>query len=339
MLFVLAPLLTSPAMACRCAERELADYFAQADRVLMAMVESTALDDVETGTLTVRYRSMGTPWKGTPGANDLQQFLTSSSSAGCGLLPEIGEIWVLFLSDSETSLANSCDGSRRFADPAVRSMAEDDKPLFEDVTRRHLAAQLNALAGLDRLRALHEADGSKLTGLLDIKTLSHGAPVYLYKEPEPDSQPLASIEAIEALQHREASYEYKAAEVYNRRNGFFQLRLADGRWVWMGEEHAGTWFPYPELVVNRLNYMTENWPGFLWPDIGAGLPIRLGRATEQRPARVTRVAELAGSTWLHVEILTTDGCDGQTPQVTAAGWTPAWGENDAPVAWFYSRGC
>jgi len=40
------------------------------------------------------------------------------------------------------------------------------------------------------------------------------------------------------------------------------------------------------------------WAGFLWPELGAGIPLRLStgeRANSQRPARVTASATLADS--------------------------------------------
>jgi hypothetical protein len=338
---LLAVLISSPsAIACRCAELELADYFDQADRVLAAAIEAVDSDADEQGQYhQVRYRVMGPPWKGGQSAGESDRFLTATSSAACGLDPAAGEVWILFLSDSEDALANRCDGSRRLADPAAMQQGVGDDVLFKDIPHRFVAAQLNALAGLDDLRQLSDANAPRLQGLLDIESLTHGGQPPIHRSEAADSEVIAVIDRLDQLQTREAGYEFPAATVYARTDVAYQLRLADGRAGWMRNEHAGTWFPYPKLLIDRLAYMTSAWSGFLWPDPGAGLPLRLAGAATQRPARVTDIETLGGAGWIRVEILTTNGCDGQVPAVVASGWTPAWHPGGEPTVWFYSRGC
>jgi len=328
------------ALACRCAERTLAEYYASADTVLVAAITSVAANSSDLH-YKVQFEPLGTPWKQPASASIRKDFLTSNSSADCGLDVEANDIWVLFHDQSKHALITTCSGSRALNrnDHAASNTISAG---FIDVPANFIATQLNALAGLDLLRELQTTDSAQLLGLLDIKTLTHGGSVTIYAESNDDSTILSKIGKIDTLQHREASYEFAAASVYAKNDFGFQIRLADGRNGWLAQEHAGTWFTYPELVVNRLNYLHPEWHGFLWPDAGAGIPLRLdGKNSSGRKhaARVKGLTRIADSLWLQVDVLTSDGCDGKPVKTIASGWTPAWLVDGQPAAWFYSRGC
>jgi len=332
--------VSQAALACRCSERTLAEYYASADTVLVAAITSVAANSSDLHH-QIHFEPLGPPWKQPTSGSIRKDFLTTNNSTDCGLDVKANDVWVLFLDQSKDALLSTCGGSRALnRDDHVANNTISGG--FIDVPAKFITTQLNALAGLDLLRELQTTDSAQLLGLLDIKTLTHGGSVTIYAESSDDSAILSEIEIIDALQHREASYEFAAASVYAKNDFGFQIRLADGRSGWLAQEHAGTWFPYPELVINRLNYLHPDWHGLLWPDAGAGLPLRLddkNSSARKHAARINRLTRIADSLWLQVDVLTSDGCDGKPVKTIASGWTPAWLVDGQPSAWFYSRGC
>lgn len=332
--------VSQPTQACRCPERPLADYYAAADEVWIAAI--TALDEIAVegsvdAPLDVSYTVIGDAWKGARRSGEQGRFITSRSSASCGLNVQVGEAWVLFIhGDTRSAQLTSCDGSR-----PLRSN-EGKAPGFAKVPTRFVAEQLTALAGLDILRAITSSDQAALIGLLDIEALAHGGSVPLYQHPEQQEQPITTLSSMAPLRQREASYEFPAAEVYAVADFGYQVRLLDGRLGWLPRDYAGTWFPYENLLVNRLNYLQSGWHGFLWPDAGAGIPLRVApspAADGRWAAAVHEVADIGGTLWLRVDVLSSDGCEAGTVRTIASGWTPASLASGEPAAWFYSRGC
>jgi len=324
---------TQPVQACRCTERPLADYYNLADQVFAArMVRISPAGDHRRLVVEV----LGQAWKGALRAGQEMELETGASSASCALDPEADQIWLLFVA-KDSPLLTSCAGSRE-----LLAQGDHQPSGFLDVPAKHVAGQLNALAGLDALAALARSSEPRLIGLLDIKALAHGGSVPVLADDNPGARVIASVADLTDLKNREVSYESAAAEVYDIAEFGYRVRLADGRFGWLAKEHAGTWFPYADLIVNRLNYMTPQWHGFLWPHLGAGLPVRAPRIANGATgpgANVVGVEWLAGSLWLRVEILASDGCDGLEPRVLAVGWTPAWTVSGVPAAWYHSRGC
>ena len=91
-----------------------------------------------------------------------------------------------------------------------------------------------------------------------IPTLSAGA-AGLFAAPDPGAERLASLDSYAQLQTREVGYEQPTAVVYARSEGCFRLRLSDGRFGWLPPEDAGSYFPYRELPIRRLAYLTAEW--------------------------------------------------------------------------------
>lgn len=332
---------SATALACRCAERPLADHYAAADTVLMASIESVVASAADTSRKVVQFRALAPGWKAAPQQSMQGLFHTGTSSASCALDVSAGEVWLLFLPQQQDALVTGCGGSR-----VLRSTAGSDADVasgdFMDVPARFVASQLNALAGLDLLRDLQDSASARLLGLLDIKTFAHGGSAWLYADASVSAEVIASIDSMDQLQHREASYEYAAASVYAYNDFGHQVKLADGRSGWLAREHAGTWFAYEELIIKRLNYLHRDWHGLLWPAAGAGLPLRLSgtnAAGREHAATVKASMRVADSLWLQLDLLSSDGCNGKPAKIIASGWTPAWLVNGEPAAWFHSRGC
>jgi hypothetical protein len=116
-----ALLLAAPAAdACRCAQRSLDDYFAEAEIVLVGevtRVEERAIDGVEVHVVEVKPRfRQGRPFKGSA---DGVTLATPVGSARCGVAVEVGETYLIFAArtapDDTLAWFDSCGGSRLYA--------------------------------------------------------------------------------------------------------------------------------------------------------------------------------------------------------------------------------
>lgn len=341
-------LVSMQSLACRCEQLPLAEYFAQADYVAMARLAGA---ESESERRVLEFELLAAPYKGGDRAvkkGARVHFATPLSTASCGIAPDIEAIYVVFASEEESAdmrSVHSCNGTR------VHLSAKLEAPVgFSDVPARYVAAQLNALFGLEVLRdvvaqAPRPANpvNGKLVGLLDLKPLAHGGVVRLHRAPSPESAVIGDFHSYDALETREFDYELAGAVVYAKLPGWYRLRTAAGVFGWLSEENAGTWFPYESLPVRRLSYLTDEWSGLVWPDPGAGLPFRRDLLASDRPAQypvnVIESTEIGGMTWFHVEVLREDPCSGAEPAASAVGWVPAYGRGGNPVIWYYSRGC
>ncbi len=342
------------ALACKCAQRPLAEYFNAAELVFMGELvghmpegESVRLD----------FRLPARAYKPAVGfsASEVTVY-TANHSAACGLNAELGAIYAVFASRVDGRYqANSCDGTRiHFA----RGQAEPTG--FEDVPARFVARQLNALAGLDMLASVianqpepGNPGNDSLVGLLDIKVFSHGGSARLFESPDAGATIMATVNDYELLLTRESGYEFPSAVVFARIDGWSRLKLQDGRFGWLPPDEAGTFMPYAELPVGRLAYLTASWSGFAWPEPGAGIPLRsslAGQANEsgqaiEVPVNILQSTEVGGMTWFQVEVLADNPCEGGEGgeggegRSTLGGWIPAYGADGQPNAWFWSRGC
>lgn len=346
--FIVALLcMPAPAFACRCAEQPLSQYFAAADHVAIGIVTKSApaaaVDDIE---LTVTL--VDAPYKGAGFSGDSATYRTASSSAGCGVSSSTGDVLVLFGFGTGTDQLriDSCSGTR-----TLRTATASSDRGFMDVPAQFVVGQLTALAGLDALheRAAHPVDvndpaGTALIGLLDIEPFAHGGTISVYGAPADATTTLVNATDIEAFYHREAGYEFAAAEVYARNDSGYKVRLKDDRFGWVRAADAGTFFSYAELPVKRLAYLTAAWDGFIWPDPGAGLPSRVAAALgparpAEIPANVLRSMTIGDTLWFYVEVLTASPCAGDQARIDYAGWVPAYAAAQTPTVWYYSRGC
>lgn len=153
--------------------------------------------------------------------------------------------------------------------------------------------------------------------------------------------PPDSLAPFETTEH---AYEEKAVTVYRREGNWYLVGTSGGGRAWLHTLSAGRFFPLEELVVNRLNWLTEAWDTRLreTPDINAPAPeAPVPRAGGQEvPANVLESRTVGGMLWFRVEVQRDSPCEtGGTPAVIATGWIPAWGRDGKPTAWFYSRGC
>lgn len=339
-------LLGSDALACRCKQRTLAEYFEAATVVAMGQLHSVT--DVDEFYRQFEFELVGHPFRGKDRSQGARLTVrTGLSSAACGVTPQPDATYIIFASaDADGQLQmDTCSGSRIFRNNDGETFG------FDDVPARFVVAQLQAQQGLDELRRSmrgepkpNDVDNEILIGLLDIRAFSHSEdPLPLYASPAETSGVVTSVSSYEDLESRESGYEVEAAVVFAVINGWYKVRDTDGRFGWLPADAAGTFWDIATLIQKRLNYLTEDWNRMLWPDLGAGIPFRVAHDGAQPPreqaVRLLEVQTIGTSLWMRVEVLGNNECEDKPQTVLGQGWTPVYSGSGRPAIWYYSRGC
>jgi hypothetical protein len=352
---ILVSAIADPALACRCAQKRLEEYFAAADVVFLGRAMSTWMVEGEPGHRAVRFEVQGSPYKG--GASAFEHFATPLGSASCGANVETGRILLVFAAPREpgerVAWFDTCNGTRSFdaeAQSGVQGFVDvEPKFVLSALEARRIAAQSPGAAMLP----VPGDPKAELIGLLEIPGVldpgeeAVGTPfpprtVPLYSDPA-DEKPVAQLRSAGEVVTREYGYEAAGAVVVQRRPGWLRISLPKKRSAWLREQDAGKFYPVAELLVNRLAYLNENWDGWVWPSPGAGHPIespvarRPGR--KEYPVNIVGSELIGGSLFLRVEVLDGDPCEGGEVKVQLGGWIPAYTPAGKLTAWFYSRGC
>ena len=337
-----------PADACRCVQRNLAEYFDAAHEVVMGRLISAESSGAEASKIQLTFDLPVPAYKSQRELNvgDRISYMTAASSAACGIPPDVNATYILFATESgESSLLqiDTCSGSRVLLSSDGKSQSE-----FQDVPARFIPQQLNALAALPVIQAVIAAqpnpldpDNEQLIGLLDVAGFSHAGHALLLENPDRSAKSVAKPASYEEIASREVGYEVPAAEVFAVVDGWYRLKTKDGGYGWLPPDYAGTFFPYEELLIRRLAYIPLPWHGFVWPHPGAGLPLRMlmSDGKLEQPVEILESATIGDALWFRVNLLPKSPCDGGETARGTGGWIPAYAENGAPVAWFYSRGC
>jgi hypothetical protein len=336
------------AWSCRCEQRSLADYFADADVVVIARLrESNELPDRR----ILAFELLAPDYKGpsTHSAGDIATFATAISTASCGIQPDPGAVYVVFAYDrgdeTDRLWIDSCSGTR------VHISASLDEPRgFADVPARFVTQQLNGLAGMEVLRNVAanapdpgNPDNDRMVGLLELEQLKRGGAVELFAEPASTSERIAELTGYQGIEAREFAYEQPGAVVFAISSGWYKVRLPNGNFAWLKADAADTFYPYAELPLGRLTYLKHSWSGFVWPEAGAGLPlrgpVRSDAGQSEFPANVIESIDVGGMPWFRIELYDGEICASQEPGVALSGWVPGYGMSGDETVWFYSRGC
>jgi hypothetical protein len=348
---VLLAALTTPAVAtaCKCAPRPLDAYVAAADAVFLGRATRVEESETEPRLRRVRFQLARAPYKGQIG--ETMEFATPLSSATCGVPVKVGEWFLVFASRQPDDAAqlwfNSCDGTRRFTGDA----RQPEQP-FVDVAAAEVLTHLQALTSGyaapsppsgQPVLPLPGDPHAELRGLLALPALTAGPTpqrgLTLYRAPDTESAVLAEVSRLDELMTRELAGEQPAAVVAARRDGWYELTLRDGRRGWVPASDAGAFRDLAALLTNRLNYLTAEWDGWLWPSSGAGYPAKGPRSGNETPARIVGSETVGDTLWLQVEVLDRSPCDGPGERVVQGGWVPAFTPAGKLVAWYYARGC
>lgn len=340
---------------CRCAQRNLGEYFDDASEVVVGTMVRADPVSLESGEfLALEVRLSAPPYKssreGALRAGEVVTYRTPVSSASCGVPAVENGTYVLFATplsapgDADPVWhVDTCAGSRVLLAPGMTEPGS-----FQDVPARFVPRQLNALGGLEVLASVAEhapqpssPANERLIGLLDVSGFSHAGFARLHAAPDADSPLLLETSSYDGLEMREVGYEMPSAVVYAEVDGWYKLRSIDGEFGWLSPDLAGTFFPYPELPIRRLAYIRAPWHGFVWPSAGAGLPHRApdDATVREVPVEVHEMAMVGGFPWFRITVLEKSPCEGGDGSVAVAGWVPAYGPPGDPSVWFYSRGC
>src|SRR5262245_23600127 len=146
--------------------------------------------------------------------------------------------------------------------------------------------------------------------------------------------------AIQQLPTREYAYEEPGAVVLERRGKWFRVRLNVGS-AWLEASAQDTFYSLEQLFEDGLTYLTEAWNGQVAASPGSsGRPAKFSRLAADQPVRVRRASREKDGLWFFVDIMSHSACKGDgEPTVADQGWVQAYGKDDSPTIWFYSRGC
>src|SRR5690606_24156685 len=340
------------ASLCRCPPRSLAAYYDAASEVTLARL--TEVREAP-GERRLQMELVARPWRHLPDREpertigDAVTYASAPSTAECGIVAQVGAVYLVFAQPPSDPRGlprvDTCSGTRIFRGP------EDDAPEdFEDVPGRFVVSTLDALSGLDELRAVAEqapAEGDLasevLIGLLELPPLATGGVVPVRPRPDSTARPSLEADRYTAFESLELYEEARAAVVVAESNGWFRVRLADGTHGWVAPEDSGPWYPYAALPIRRLTYLTTAWSGHVWPGPGAGNPIRSplrwSGTEDEFPVEVLESTVVGGVPWFRIEVLAEDPCRGGDGSAALAGWVPAYGDRGDVTVWYYSRGC
>ena len=196
---LLGMLLTSNlALACRCSEQTLQQYFNNSDVAFVATLISAELpshelsaDSAALGHQILRFspvdRYLKAPAVLAENPAETPRFATATSAAQCGLAPHLGARYVVFAQiDSNhpgTVVIDSCSGSRPIAGEFAQS--------FVDTPAPKVAQQLDALAAADILAKVSQRQPSSsnplnetMVGLLTLESLEQGGSIKTFQRPD-----------------------------------------------------------------------------------------------------------------------------------------------------------
>lgn len=322
------------ALACRCAPKSLASAFEQADYVFLAEVDERRSDQE----VLLHFEFMGSAFKGDP--TEIKKLTTPENSAACGITVPKQEPYLLFASRREDTTGEAvvtlCDGTRPFSPSGANPHSG-----FPDADSPQVLRTLHNLKTTHEM--LEEGIGGRAlpNSIVGMLYSSDGQKSFTLRSSPRNDAPVAHDDVtLEDLQTEEIGYEQEAALVFHRLPGWSQVKTLEGAPAWTADTKQSEYYPLEALLAKRLTYLTREWPGFLWPEPGAGIPVRAAEQKRERPAVVVDSTRVADSLWLKVKIYREDPCQGgSSEKFTHGGWIPAWNAEGKRTVWFYSRGC
>ncbi len=186
-----------------------------------------------------------------------------------------------------------------------------------------------------------------LLGLLELPGLEYeGADFDLRLRPAPDAaaRPVRRLRDSAALATREYGYERPGAIVFERRPGWFRIRLRRGA-GWLAEAPGMHFHSLETLVSEHLAHLTPAWDGRLGKRPGAELPKRglpagwRKRLGDPISVEIEESRRLAGEIWARLAIPWPPPCASEAEKTIARGWIPLRAPDGRAAVWFFARGC
>jgi hypothetical protein len=141
----------------------------------------------------------------------------------------------------------------------------------------------------------------------------------------------------------EFDYEMPGAIVLEQRGRWFKVRLAAGS-GWIAASPADRFMPLSQLFEEFVGVtaITNSFNGRLVAAPGRAADATSPMVSTSQPARVMEIRDLAGRSWVRVEVMNHSICSAAEhgpPDVIATGWMPLHAADGEPTIWFSSRGC
>jgi len=243
------------------------------------------------------------------------------------------------------------------------------KPLIATVIGGlYLCAGLNA----QRFIVSQNRPFERVIGLLDLPDVTGGyaddacrlhARAQVYLEPSTASRRVGSItmnlhpvhgctvlftqtgsSLEDELPTEESGYEIAAAVVHERRGPWFRIAIPKGS-AWIQRANAADFFPYPQLLTEKMSYLRSDWDGDMRTAPGGEFPVSMPDAWKNQIPRQVGI-DVIGMTrrnnedWIHVRFAIERCGDENTRTLKPLeGWIRAYRSDGTTAAWFYSRGC
>ncbi len=225
--------------------------------------------------------------------------------------------WTLVL------LALTAAGCRDQPDPAPPGPVPTSRPL--------------TVTGIDSVLGMLDlggpaADGSGIIPL----------PLNLRAAPQSGADTLVTVTRWQDVMAEEIGYESPALVVLRAADPWYLVSTHDSIKGWIELPEGGKVELIPELLDNRLTYLTAAWDGEIHaaPDPGSATSrpgIRDSTSVVSVEVRESR--NIAGTLWLRVALHDRSPCFGTAPPRNIAdGWVRAWTAGK-PTVWYHSRGC
>ncbi len=188
----------------------------------------------------------------------------------------------------------------------------------------------------------------RVFGLADIYlgcTIDCPPPITAYKHPDAGVETIGIIDAKDSESWpvaEEFEYEKSGLLVHAKTGDWYAITLKEKE-GWIYKDAIKTFYPYPEILKNRLAYYALP-QGHIYtePSIASDiiLPvINSSSLNQNEPAiDVLNVRIVDGEWWINANILSDSPCTSSDKKILTTGWFPAIIDGQR-TAWFYSRGC
>jgi len=168
-------------------------------------------------------------------------------------------------------------------------------------------------------------------------------PVPLHSHPTGTSPVVAMISNPDAVETKEFDYEARAAVVYEMVDDWVLVRMmvdsSSNILGWIHPNSRGPYHPVEDLFKSGLCYLTTDWDGFLYADVGNSKVVSKTTRNEQTSdINILEIRKLRDQLWVEVELLGPGRYEGIKPEIVAKGWVPVHKRDGKLNVWFFSRG-
>lgn len=186
-----------------------------------------------------------------------------------------------------------------------------------------------------------------LLGMLRLGVIADGSgllpgPIQLRAAPSDSADTLVTVTRWQDVLAEEIGYEEPAIVVWRVALPWVLIATRDSLRGWIRAPDGSSIVLMPELLKDRLSYLTGVWDGTLFGTPGVGnatAVVGVTRDEGEASADVSETRMVGDTLWVHVQVHDQSPCNATgDPKVIADGWVKAW-TGGKPTVWYYSRGC